>query len=256
MQRKIAIPIAIACAVISGLVELNLCDMFPEIDLGGGILVSFLLFCAPIIIGFAVFIILRNTKSRKRGIVIVVITLFVLICSEITIHPSYLNTHQNVWEEIYDYTVTFFKYPNQINYEDLALGNEPERVAALVKYKDSLPEKIVVITISKKIDEHYKATEWYWAELKDGQISYDHEKFLLIETSEGLSLITNPNNTSELKTYFIEEWKIERLFDTFPYGSSISSGIMLEDAFVDRFADDLQLFSGAEKRFYNILSNR
>ena len=250
MQRRISILIAILCGIIIGLAEFTICNLFPDVDFGGGFLVFFLLTCVPIGMGFAVFIILRNTKNRKRGIVIVVITLFITILLEITIHPSYINTHQNVWEEIYNYTVTFFEYPNKITYDDLAFGNEPKQVAATVKYKDSLPERMAVLTIREETKPYYEFSERYWVELKNGEVSYDHDKFSLTETSDGLLLITNPNST-ESREYLLKGWNNERLFDLYQ-GADISFG----DERLDWSARDFELWSGAEKLFYKILSLR
>ena len=55
----------------------------------------------------------------------------------------------------------FWQYPNSILYEDLAFGSHIERVAAMVKYRDNLPDEMLVLEFSDTwVSE---ATEQYLA---------------------------------------------------------------------------------------------
>jgi hypothetical protein len=167
----------------------------------------------------------------------------VSICLQLSLHPS--NT--NAWVEIYDYSVVFREYPDNIQYEDLILGNEQELVAATVKYHDSLPDRVMVIKISNRTVP-FDFTEEYWAELKDNAVSYDNRKILLKENNGTILLVTHPND-SERREYVLKVKNIEDLFEVGwsevgPYG----------DKFLSRSAHDFKLMTGAEKVFAKMLT--
>ena len=187
VQKSITIPIAIAITIFLGMGELFIAYLFPRFDIGGFFLYLFLLIGFPIGIGITGWVILSHTKNKIKASLFTIVILIGAFLAQLSLHPSFTNP----WVEIYDYSVAFWKYPNNINYEDLAFGNEQKIVAASVKYHNSLPEKILKITIE---DESFNVIEQYWAELKDNSISYDESKFLLTTSDNTLLLITNPDS--------------------------------------------------------------
>jgi hypothetical protein len=104
------------------------------------------------------------------------------------------------------------------------------------------------IEISNKGSDIIK--EQYFIELKDNLIRYDKSKISLIESSDSLLLVTNPDDSLQ-KEYLLKGWNSEMLFHLYQ-----GAGIPFGDEWLNQSAHDFRLSTGAEKLFYWILSLR
>jgi hypothetical protein len=226
-------------------IESLLVYLFPHLDIMGFFMIIFLMFFIPIGAGVGIFSLQQYIKNKKKALLITGIVLLAL-CMQISLHPS----RTNVWVEIYRYSSVLVHYPGSTTYDDLAFGNEQEQVAASVKYRSSLPDRIAVITYEEKRDSKWYVSEKYFVELRNNEVYYDQNKFLLVETEKYLLFITNPGGPNRVE-YELEHQKIDRLFDLYSGASFPFNG-----GWVSFSAHEFKLTTGAEKLFASILSRK
>lgn len=242
MHKSSAILVAIAITLSLVATEVLISYLFPSYDIGGFLLILFLLVGVPVGVGIVGFIVLRGTKGKVRIILTIVGLVIATFLIQISLHPS----HTNPWTEIYRYSAVLGKYPDGITYEDLSFGNEQEQVAASYKYRDSLPDRIATIEIGNKGSHISK--EKYFIELKDAIVSYDINKISLVEDNGYLIIVTNPG-IADRNEYKLKGWNIDFIFHLYQ-GAWIPFG----DEWLSQSAHDFKLSTGAEKLFYKILA--
>jgi hypothetical protein len=176
-----------------------------------------------------IYAILGMIKQKSLMIVICLIVLVVVPLLQIVIHPI----NGGVFKLSHEYWNAFWEYPNKITYNDLAFGNEAEMTAAILKYKENLPDIISGIEIYKNerniLDNPDKLVklESFTIEKRKEVVVYDEQRLKVEENENGTRFILRPlsDNTQEY------ELNVSMDIILFPYsGGSIPSknGYQLE----------------------------
>jgi len=192
MPKRWAILISVVVAVLLGITDCCVINIFNALDFEGFIGCILIAPIVPLGAGIGMYFLLLRIGGKIRIGLIIIGVVVVGVLLQISIHPSITNP----WLDIAEYSQIYAKYPNNINYDDLALGNPKEIVAASVKYHDSLPDKVAVIRI-ERYSKPYDIYGEYWAELKGGVVSYNRAEFLLSETNETVILTVRPNSPEQ-----------------------------------------------------------
>lgn len=193
MQKKRKSLVAFLVLALLVLHEIWLIWLFPRISLAAIAVIPFLFLVS---IGAAVALyFLFNSLSRRMTALLIIGLIVVVTQFQIFLHPS---THESPYEEISKYWTIFRQYPDSIQYEDLAFGNDPETIAAAVKFEDEMPEKFLVVEVG---DYPYGMTEYCYAEYRDGSFNYDTDKLLLSESGDDTLLVLDPGSADESYCY-------------------------------------------------------
>jgi len=205
----------------------------------------------PLGVGISTFVILKTLNTKRKPLLILVIVLGTIFL-QMTLHPVSTSGSlaDNTWVEIYEYSAVYFQYPDNVQYEDLAFGKDKERIAASVKYRDSLPNRLAVILVYK--DTRFGEIEnRYFIELKNNAVSYDKSKFRLEQREDTIYYLITDLECGEHIDISLRTVDIMKLFS--PYnGVGWASGTHSFNIYSPEFIPE----TGAEKLFYKALSLR
>lgn len=258
MTKRIKIVLSILAGIFLVCTELALVYLFPNFDLEGTSSIFMLLVFLPIPVGILTYSILNSSKQSHKLLIISLIIISSVIL-QITFHPvAYSDRYfsNNSWGRIFEYFNAYFHYPDNVEYEDLAYGNVAQRIAASVKYKDSLPDTTSMLTIHKRIGTNELGNgifDWenierrFYFEKREGEIIYDTDQLVFEQRENGLWLIFDPNSSNPTEHFFTaREFRIESVFS--------NSGWYYGDYFYNFSAHTFIPDNGAGKLLYKLLS--
>jgi hypothetical protein len=241
MSKRARILLAIAIAVFLMLHVVWLFWLFPNIPITGIFYIPFIFFL-NVGVGVAAYFILKSAGSKKKTTLFSLAIIIPVMLIQIMAHPSNVSPI----DEMGDYWTTFWRYPDDIQYEDLVYSNEATMLAAMVKYQDELPDRTLIFRITDNRTGEEDA-EWYYIEFRDDALQYDADKIQLEEAGNETLLIINPGGPDEKEGYL--DIKLEYLLNL--YYESISEGYDGQYVYYYmRYFEEIWTYrSGAERLF-------
>jgi len=213
--------------------------LFPYTTLAG-------LICIPItliVAGVSTYLLFKFKKTvqgkqqfRKKAFITFSIGFFILLL----MHPQ---ERESPLEQIINCSKAYINY-NKVNYNSFEKLNKQERISYLYKYKNYLPNHIVLLSFYEKDDNAIEHNRTYSINYrKDSSIEYN-QSLLSIEMTDSTTLITENklNKKHKLNGFFVN------LFDRGTY----SAENIYDDFYIE--TDLLNLDTGIEKLYYFILS--
>jgi hypothetical protein len=241
MRTKTRIILSLAVAAILILSEVCISELFPASM--AAIATTPLIILWSLGSAGAVFAILKMVHSKVLAGMLIVVIIVAGIFLQLWIHP--VAEDSNTFTQIRNYWLVYRDFPAKIQYEQLILGNEPEKIAAIVKNKETLPDKILVFAI--KYAGGNNQENHYFIELRGDKLVYDSNKLQITE-KDGITTLTVYPDTNLSRHYAIKR-KIKDLFTLYQISGQRISG---DD--VVYYASDFKVQSGAHKIFALLLS--
>jgi hypothetical protein len=245
MGRKQRIITALSVFIVLTLHQIWIRYLFPGGSLVGELFLFPLIIVFSLVATFITYISLRSINSRKKASLVILSIILVTTTIQVLLHPS----EENLFDELGEYWHIFREYPDGIEYEDLVSGSRHETVAAMVKYKDTLPDMILVIGVEMWGGPEIEILEEYYVELRDGTAHYDTGKLQLIDTGETTLLIMNPGSPESI------ECDLETRFENMLNPRVIAIiGCQCDGKVISWRAYDFVLETGAERIFTLLLN--
>jgi hypothetical protein len=145
-----------------------------------------------IAIGIAIYPMLRLRSSKKIAFILSSIFLLVIFL-QLVAHPG----QTSLFSRMSEYSAAFWAYPDSIHYEDLAFGNIQRKTAAMEKYDDILPERIIPIIISETQESKTIVKEKHFISYRNGNIEYSDNNVRIIDAGDETLLVINPDSLNE-----------------------------------------------------------
>jgi hypothetical protein len=190
MRKRTRLILGTVVSILLTLHVFWLIYLFHNIEASGIFSIPLVIFIA-LGAGGGIYRILEKVKSELIASIITIGISVSVLLLQVFLHPI----TPSVFVEARDYWMVYTKYPVQIEYEDLAFGDGPEMVAAMAKYQDELPDKILAISHN---DPEGNEQRRYWAELKGSTLHHGTPEIQLVEDEDGrILLIINPNSQQQ-----------------------------------------------------------
>jgi hypothetical protein len=208
MKKRTRILLGVAISVFLVLHEFWVLWLFPGTSLVAIIAIPFLLIIS-LGAGGGAYGILALTKSKAKTALIILAIVVSVMLLQMVMHPS---TGSSPFEKMSGYWTAFWRYPNEIQYDDLASCNTQITVAAMVKYQDELPDRMLVFCITDGEETGLVTEErCYYVEFRGDDFQYDANKLRVEEAGDETLLVVNPGSLDEEEYYL--NIKIEQLFN-------------------------------------------
>lgn len=180
--------VGVSVGLLGFLHEIWLIYLFPDIGLGA--------LALPILFGFApcagvlAYYVLGFPRVEKaarivKGTLIAAI-LIVLVLVQLRLHPAW----HGAFEMIPQYWGTFWQYPDKTDYQLIASGTHVQRVAAIAKYRSSLPDNMLVL----KTGMLEGKPTYYLLEYRGSVPKYDESRLNVVDSKDTITFITEPND--------------------------------------------------------------
>jgi len=180
--------IAIGIVLFGWLHEIWLNWLFPTDWIAAAILVP-ILSALAVGAGIVVYGVLRIPRlgrgTQPLKAVLLAATVIALMWVQFSWHPS----QQSPGEQMSRYWDTFQQYPDNTNYDHMVFGTHVQTIAAIVKYRDELPDSILVVQTLPFADKKY-----YPIEYRRNVPSYDHATLNMVDNGDTVTFIVNPGD--------------------------------------------------------------
>jgi hypothetical protein len=214
--------------------------LFPDVSLAGIFLIPFIFFlsCGA---GVVAYFLLEKAGSKKKKVLLPLAIIIPVMLIQILVHPSNVSPI----DQMGNYWNTFCRYPDDIQYEDLVHSSNATMLAAMVKYQDEVPDRMLIFRITENRTGDEDA-EWYYIEFRGDTIQYDADKIQLEAAGNETLLIINPGEPDEKEGYL--DIKLSYLLNM---SGAVSEGYDGQYVFYYiRDFEEMRIFrSGAERLF-------
>lgn len=232
--------------VIGLLTEGFILWLFPNTGLGGLICWPTALFFS-LAFAFGLLKLHKRVKNRRVTVISFVSLLLIQIFVQLLITPQEYGGQPI---EQVSKAITTYKRFDKIDFSDFAKLDQFERVAYIFKNEKSLPDSYLILSIDSLNDEHlvpgdinyYTKSKTYLVENRSSQRSWNKEELTLIETDSSTIIIEKNENGDSL---------VHRTANDILRGGV---GTTTNNISIFCTKDDLELTTGMQEMFYNLLS--
>ncbi len=232
--------------VIGLLTEGLILWLFPKTGLGGLICWPTALFFS-LAFAFGLLKIHKKVKNRRVTVISFVSLLLIQFSIQLLITPQEYGGQPI---EQVSKAITTYKRFDKTDYSDVAKLDQFERVAYIFKNKKSLPDSYLILSIDSLNDEHllpgdrnyYTKSKTYIIENRDGERNWNKEELTLIETDSSTIVIERIENGDSL---------VYKTTNDILRGGV---GTTTDNVSIFCTKDDLELTTGMQKMFYDLLS--
>lgn len=232
--------------VIGLLTEGLILWLFPNTGLGGLICWPTAL-CFSLVFAFGLLRIHKKFKRRRVTIICFVAFLSIQVFAQLLLTPQEYGGEP--LEQVSE-AITTYKRFNEIDFSYFSTLNQFERVSYIFKNKNTLPDSYLILSIDSVNDQHlipgdpnyYTKSKTYMIEKRNGKKTWNTRELGIIENDSSTLLIERLTDGDSL---------VHKTMDNFLRGGL--GDFRNENLSLFITEDDLELKTGMQKVFYNVL---